>query len=91
MSAQRPIILGIDGVARKLVEDASAGLFVEPENAQAFADAVLKLKQAPDFCKKCAQDGFKFVSENFARNVLADKYIDILKNKVVGQRKLKAV
>ena len=43
MSAKRPIILGIDGVARELVENAGAGLFVEPENAQEFADAVLKL------------------------------------------------
>ena len=44
MSAKRPIILGIDGVARELVENAKAGTFVEPENAQEFADAVIKLK-----------------------------------------------
>ena len=91
MSAKRPIILGIDGVARELVENAQAGVFVEPENAQDFADAVLKLKDDPDYCFKCGEEGFEYVSKNFARNILAEKYIDIVKEKVVAMKKEKAV
>lgn len=91
MSAKRPIILGIDGVARELVENAGAGLFVEPENARAFADAVLKLKDDPDYCFKCGEEGFDYVSKNFARNILADKYINIVEEKVVAMKNEKAV
>lgn len=91
MSAKRPIILGIDGVARELVENAGAGLFVEPENPQEFADAVLKLKGDPDFCFKCGEEGFAYVSKNFARNILAGKYIEIIERKVVAMKKEKAV
>ena len=45
MCCERPIILGIDGVAKELVLNAQAGIFVEPENPKAFTDAVLKLKK----------------------------------------------
>jgi glycosyltransferase involved in cell wall biosynthesis len=52
MTVEKPIILGIDGVARKLVEDADAGIFVEPENPEAFAEAVLRLKNNPELGKR---------------------------------------
>jgi glycosyltransferase involved in cell wall biosynthesis len=91
MSAKRPIILGIDGVAKELVENAGAGLFVEPENAQEFANAVLKLKEDPDYCFNCGERGFDYVSNNFARNILADKYIGIINEKVVAMKKERAV
>ena len=84
MSAKRPIILAIDGVARELIENAGAGLFVEPENARPFADAVLKLKDDPDYCCRCGEQGFDYVTKNFARNILADRYIEIIEEKVVA-------
>lgn len=91
MSAKRPIILGIDGVARKLIEDAKAGIYVEPENAEEFANAVLRLKDDPELCRNFGEEGYKYVQQNFDRKILADKYIDIIKNKVLGNRKEKAV
>ncbi len=90
MSAHRPILLGIDGVARKLVEDAGAGLFVEPENPQAFADGVLKLKENPAYCQDCGRQGSEYVQKHFSREVLAGKYIEILENQVVPKPKEKA-
>lgn len=91
MSAKRPVIIAIDGVARKLVEDAGAGLYVEPENAQEFADAVLKLKQDAEFCRKCSESGYEYVVKNFARDRLADKYLAVLQSNVIGFRKVRAV
>ena len=32
MSCKKPILMLIDGVSRKLVEDANCGLYIEPEN-----------------------------------------------------------
>ena len=48
MCCARPILIGIDGVARKLVEDAGAGLFVEPENADAFITGIDAMRNDPD-------------------------------------------
>jgi len=78
MSAARPIIIAIDGAARKLVEQARAGLFAEPENPQAFAQAVLDLKNNTELANRCGQNGRDFVQKNFVREELADKYLTIL-------------
>jgi len=91
MSAAKPTIIGIDGVARKLVEDAGAGVYVEPENAAEFAQAVLELKDNPRLRRQYGESGLKFVRENFVRDALARKYLDILLNKVVRSGRQRAV
>lgn len=78
MAAARPIIIGIDGVARKLIEDAGAGLYVEPENPVAFADAVLRMKNEPQPLAQYAASGLEYVRKNFSREVLAGRYMAIL-------------
>ncbi len=83
MSAKRPIVIGIDGVARKLVEESGAGIYVEPENSQDFVNAVRKLKNDPDLCKKFGDQGFEYVSKHFSREVLAEKYVEIIESEVV--------
>ncbi len=40
MSCARPVILGVDGQARQIVEEAGAGLVIEPENAEALVAAI---------------------------------------------------
>lgn len=89
MSAKRPIILAIDGVARKLVEEANAGIYVEPENADEFINALLKMKNSNELCNQFSENGYKYVAEKFDRNVLADKYINIIINNVLNARKVK--
>ena len=91
MSAARPVIIGIDGVARKLIEDAKAGLYVEPEDAEAFVEAVLKLKVNRELCEIYGNNGLDFVRKNFDRSLLADKYMGILTGKVVSGKKQRAV
>lgn len=83
MSAARPVIVAIDGAARKLIEDAGAGIYVEPENAEEFANAVLKLKDKPRLCNEYGENGLNFVKQKFARDILASRYMDILTSKVV--------
>jgi len=91
MSAARPVIVGIAGVARKLVEDANAGLYVEPENSEAFAAAVLKLEEDPKVCQTYGTNGLAFVKRNFDRRVLADQYLTIIQDRVVADRTQRAV
>ena len=77
MSAAKPIIIGIDGIARKLIEEAQAGEFSEPEDPERFAQAVIDIKNRPDL-KALGERGLKYVEANFNRDRLADKYLDIL-------------
>jgi glycosyltransferase involved in cell wall biosynthesis len=82
MSAEKPIIVGIDGVARQLVEEAQVGIFAEPENPHAFVDAVLKLKNSPELMLKYGKNGRIYATENFPRQKLAEKYLGILEKLV---------
>jgi len=80
MSCSRPIILGIDGVARELIEAAGAGIYVEPENPDDFARAVLRLKDNPSLARKMGDRGHKCVLENFSRERLAAQYLAVLED-----------
>ncbi|MBC8378889.1 MAG: glycosyltransferase family 4 protein [Planctomycetes bacterium] len=83
MSAAKPIVLGIDGVARKLVVDqAHCGTFVEPENAQAIADAMRMYCENPDILKQQGQSGYEYVKANYDRRELAEKYMDLIQQGV---------
>ncbi len=44
MAAGRPTVLAIDGVIRQVVEDAGGGIFVQPGDPKALADAVGNLE-----------------------------------------------
>lgn len=45
MACKKPVLLAIDGISRKLIEEADCGIYAEPENAQAIADAILFAKK----------------------------------------------
>jgi colanic acid biosynthesis glycosyl transferase WcaI len=85
MGAARPIVLSVDGEARKLVEDARAGVFVPPEDPAALAEAILKLKSAPSLCGEMGSKGRSFVEASFSRKALAEQYLALLDELVVPQ------
>ncbi|MDB4468558.1 glycosyltransferase family 4 protein [bacterium] len=80
MCCSRPTIIGIDGVAKDLVLEAKAGLFAEPENPQAFIDAVLKIKNNPQLAAEMGRSGREHVLEHFTRGKLAEQYLDIVES-----------
>jgi len=66
-----PVILSIDGEARQVVEQADAGLFVEPEDAGQMAQAILQLREDPALLRRFGVNGRRFVEENYSRQRLA--------------------
>lgn len=71
MACALPIILAVDGESRRLIEqEAGAGLYVEPENATALAQAVLRLRNDPALARQLGQRGQRFVREHFDRTQL---------------------
>jgi glycosyltransferase involved in cell wall biosynthesis len=66
MACARPILLAIDGEARRLAEqEAGAAIYVQPENATALASAILFLREHPERALSLGQRGRALVEERF--------------------------
>lgn len=78
MASGRPILLGVQGEAEKILTDAKAGIPVEPENPAALAKAILRLADDPQLGRELGESGTDYVREHFDRTVLARKMMDIL-------------
>jgi colanic acid biosynthesis glycosyl transferase WcaI len=58
MACARPLVLGVDGEARRMaVDEAGAALYVEPENATALASAILYLYEHPELARALGARG----------------------------------
>ena len=79
MSCKRPILMAIDGVSKELVEDAKAGVFVEPENPEDFAKKIRMYLNDPVQVIVQGENGYKFAKANFDRTILAKKYIESMR------------
>lgn len=78
MASGRAVICVIDGVARKLVEEAEAGVFVEPEDADDFAEKIVALADDPEGRARMGENGRRYVEQNFDRHMLAERYLSVL-------------
>ncbi|CAM3354984.1 hypothetical protein MACA111363_06890 [Macrococcoides canis] len=76
MSCKKPILIGIDGIARKVVEDDSmSGVYLDQENINKAIDTIIKLKNETDSLSQMGENGYNFVINNFERKSLSDKYL----------------
>ncbi len=80
MSCARPVILGVEGQARQILEDAGAGVAIEPENADALAAAIIRLDRNRDLAKALGDHGRAYMLQNFSRASTAQKYITVLRD-----------
>lgn len=79
MACGRPIILGAEGQAREFLEEARAGIAVEPENAADYRDAICHLAQEPALGQAFGQQGRAHVLAQYTRNSKADEFLACLK------------
>jgi glycosyltransferase involved in cell wall biosynthesis len=80
MACKKPVLMAIDGISRTLVEQADAGCYVEPEDAQSYNLILRKYMASPQLRIQQGINGYNYAKKNFDRNVLANKYIEILKH-----------
>jgi colanic acid biosynthesis glycosyl transferase WcaI len=83
MSCARPVILGVDGQARAILEEARAGIPVEPENSSALANAIRSLAANDETAHELGQNGRDYVVRKFSRSRTAQKYIHMLEDLLV--------
>ncbi len=80
MSCARPVILGVDGQARAILEEARAGLVIEPENAAALVTAIRYLAANQEVARDFGQNGREHILRRFSRQETAGKYIRVLED-----------
>ena len=90
MSCARPVILGVDGQARQILEEAQAGICIEPENSAQLAQAVLRLAADPQLRETLGRNGRRHVLQHFSRRQTATAYLDLLRE-LIGEEKQRAV
>jgi colanic acid biosynthesis glycosyl transferase WcaI len=78
MSCARPVILGVDGQARMILEEARGGLVIEPENSDALVKAIRCLGANRKLAHELGQSGREHIVLNFSRRQTAEKYIQVL-------------
>ena len=80
MSCARPVILGVDGQARAILEEARAGLAIEPENSSALVNAIRYLAANRDMARQQGLNGREHVVRKFSRRQTAEEYIHVLRH-----------
>jgi glycosyltransferase involved in cell wall biosynthesis len=85
MAMQCPIVLGVEGEAKALLEAGQAGMAIEPENARELATAVLKLAGDRELAANYGRQGAAFVKANFDRSVLAARYLGVVEQTMAAR------
>ena len=76
---ERPILLGFEGDARAMLEEADCGLAFEPSNDAELAAAAERLADAPaEERRRLGRNGRRYVLEHFDRRRLAHQYLEVL-------------
>ncbi len=76
-----PILLGVDGEARNLIESYSAGLYYEPENKADFLQKLDTLFASTKLYEECQKGGARLAAD-YDRNTLARNMLDIIEDKI---------
>ena len=78
MACGKPIVMGISGETAKIINDAKSGQAVEPENAEAMADAILKISRDIRLQEQLGRNGRTFALRHFDREIKVRTLIKIL-------------
>lgn len=75
-----PVLTMLDGESRLLIETANAGIYVEPENADALVNAVLRYAEAPELARQHGENGYRYAQQYADRDVLARRYLTLIQD-----------
>ena len=75
---ERPVILGVEGEARRIVEAAGGGIPVAPEDPVALAAAVRKLGKDPELRAALGAAGRFHARRFYDRDLLAARFLHVL-------------
>ena len=75
---ERPIILGVEGDAARLVSESGGGRCIEPESEGQLLSTIRELQSSEHRRRDMGRDGRSFFTKNYDRSTLAERYLDLL-------------
>ena len=88
LCAGRPIVLAApaDNLASSIIRESGAGLVVEPEDSQGFAEAIGRVLHNPELAKSMGEAGRQYAEENFDIDNVASRFEEVFE-KALGRVK----
>ena len=86
MAVACPIVLGVEGEAKALLDAAGAGIAIEPESAEKLGVAVVRLADDHSLRQRLGRQGAEYVREHYDRAKLATRYLEVLEATIVARR-----
>lgn len=78
MATEKPVILSVDGEARKILEENQCGFYSEPENASMLADKVLTFYSNKELLISLGSNGRKAAENIYCKEKVVKKLIENL-------------
>ena len=78
MAMEKPLIMGVEGEGRDIVDAAGAGVGITPEDDRELAEAIEQLADSPERRATLGRNGRTYVTEHFNRPRLAETYEHLL-------------
>ncbi len=84
MAMGKPIIMGVNGVAREITAQAGAAVEMEPESAEALCEATMRLADDAALRQRLSSSARDYVAEHYNRDRLAADFLNLLHEMAVG-------
>ncbi|QRY24859.1 glycosyltransferase family 4 protein [Halobacterium sp. BOL4-2] len=75
MAAELPVILGVQGEAKRILTDADAGIIIEPDDSDELVSAAERLRDNPDERQTFGASGREYVNAHFNWDSIAEEYL----------------
>jgi glycosyltransferase involved in cell wall biosynthesis len=82
MAMERPVVLGVDGECKEIVETGECGVCIEPESAEELANTLRRLSGNVEMADRLGKNGRTVVERYYNRDVLAGNYLSLIRNLV---------
>ena len=79
MACAKPVILGVKGEAKKIVNVSNAGIAIEPENPIMLSKAILTYYKNKEKCKIDGENGMRYITKNLSKEMLISNIINQVK------------
>ncbi len=75
---KRPIVLGFEGAAARVLEESGSGIAIEPGNADELIAAVERLAADPELCRRLGESGHRYVARHYDRDEISRRYLTLI-------------
>lgn len=83
LAMKKPILLGVDGEAKELfIDEGKCGMFFTPESEEELVKSIMYMVEHPSEMGKWSENARTYVDQKFNRNMIADKFYDLLKENI---------